>query len=231
MRKTLCIAVVAALALLSTSCARDEPRATDASQTDEPSGDTSTASDLAALAADAQACGYTPEATAGPYYVSGTRELSDGDLNYDDLDGTPLKVGGYVYGAEDNGDPIVNARIEIWQADSEGAYHPQSQGPATNFDANEISLRGYVMSDDNGFYEFTSILPGEYEGRVRHIHVRVEAAGYQTSVSQIIVAQDGDRIQPEDDMISRGFSDCSIAELTERDGVQTTIFNFHIQSA
>ena len=239
MKKALCIVLLASIGLLATACAQDEPdaadattepSATEASRTDEP-GEGSSASDLAALAADTEACGYTPESTAGPYYVSGTRELTGGDLNYDDLDGTPMKIGGYVYGADDNSDPIADARIEIWQADDDGAYHPQSQGPASSFDGNEISLRGYVMSDDDGYYEFTSILPGEYEGRVRHIHVRAEAEGHQTLISQIIVAQDGDRIQPENDMVSGNLPDCSIAEFTESDGVQTAVFNFHIQGA
>jgi protocatechuate 3,4-dioxygenase beta subunit len=223
-------ALVASTAL---SCADDEtptPAATAAIATEAPDATGAPASaDLATAAASAESCGYTPESTAGPYYVSGTRELTDGNLNYDDLDGTPLKVGGYVYASDENSEPVESAKIDIWQADDDGAYHPQDQGPASNFDPEDISLRGSVTTDERGYYEFSTILPGEYEGRTRHIHVRVDASGHQPLISQIIVAQEGDRFPPENDMIASSFPECSLVALTERDGMQTTLFNFHIR--
>lgn len=212
------------------SSAADTPSATDApgatpvvDATGRPSGS------LATLAAGQESCGYTAESTPGPYYVSGTRELEDGNLNYDELDGTPMKVGGYVYASDGNSDPVPGARIEIWHTDDAGAYHPQGQGPASDYEPDEISLRGYVMTDDDGYYEFTSIFPGEYEGRVRHIHVRLSADGRQPLVSQIITALPGDRVSPEQDAISRGLPSCQIVEFTDRGGVKTAALNFHIR--
>ena len=231
MNKALSIVVVAAIATLSGACSQDDPPTSEptnpASSPDAPTA--GSPSDLATLAADAQTCGSTPASTAGPYYVSGTRELTDGNLNYDDLDGTPMTIGGYVYASEENSDPVAGAKIDIWQTDGEGAYHPQAQGPASGFDADEISLRGHVTANDDGYYEFSSILPGEYEGRTRHIHVRVDAEGHETLISQIIVAKDGDRFPPDQDMIASRFPECSIVEPTERDGVQTAVFNFHLR--
>lgn len=43
-------------------------------------------------------CGYTRQTTEGPYYISGTSQLTNGNLNYDNLSGTPLVIAGYVYG-------------------------------------------------------------------------------------------------------------------------------------
>jgi protocatechuate 3,4-dioxygenase beta subunit len=163
--------------------------------------------------------------------VSGTDELTDGDLNYDDLQGTPMRVAGYVYASDENTDPVADAKIEIWHTDDNGAYHPQGNGPASRYSDDEISLRGYVTSDEDGYYEFTSIFPGEYEGRSRHIHVRVSGDGISDRISQIITSIEGDRFPPSGDMVARGFSDCNIVDPVELDGTRTVLFNFHIQPA
>jgi protocatechuate 3,4-dioxygenase beta subunit len=223
-------AVLIVVGLTLFSCAKSDTAATPtATATASTSKGPASSSSLKSLAASAESCGITPDATSGPYYVSGTRALSDGDLNYDNLPGEEVKIGGYVYGADDNSDPVDGAKIEIWQADDAGAYHPQNQGPASNYSTDEISLRGYVTSDGSGYYEFSTILPGEYEGRVRHIHVKATASGRQEKIGQIIVAQPGDSISPQDDQIAGGFPQCNLITFSERDGVKAGVFNFHIE--
>ncbi len=58
-------------------------------------------------------CGITAEVTEGPYYVSGTKKLVNGDLNYSHLSGDKLTVSGHVYEGLDNTKPLKNAKIEI----------------------------------------------------------------------------------------------------------------------
>ena len=48
-------------------------------------------------AAEKKACGLTAEVTEGPYFVSGTDALPDGNLNYSNLPGEPLSISGHVY--------------------------------------------------------------------------------------------------------------------------------------
>jgi protocatechuate 3,4-dioxygenase beta subunit len=84
-------------------------------------------------AAEKQACGLTVEAVEGPYFVSGMLELKDGDLNLTKLAGVPIEISGHVYDGLDATKPLAGAAVEIWHADSDGNYHPNGNGPASNY--------------------------------------------------------------------------------------------------
>jgi protocatechuate 3,4-dioxygenase beta subunit len=65
---------------------------------------------------------------------------------------------------------IGNAKIEIWLAGPDGIY-----GDA---------WRATVFSRSNGRYYFSSHLPGPYGSRPPHIHLIVNAPGYQELITQ-----------------------------------------------
>jgi protocatechuate 3,4-dioxygenase beta subunit len=71
--------------------------------------------------------GLTQPATQGPYYVSGTSQLVNGNLNPENLAGKRIKIKGYVYAGASGTSPIAGAKIEVWQADDSGSYHPNSK--------------------------------------------------------------------------------------------------------
>jgi protocatechuate 3,4-dioxygenase beta subunit len=68
---------------------------------------------------------------------------------------------------EDDGRPVANALIEIWQANSAGRYRHQSDDGCAPLDPNFIGA-GRVLTDANGDYRFTSIHPGAYPWRNHH---------------------------------------------------------------
>ena len=141
--------------------------------------------------------GLTVGATEGPYYISNTAELRDGNLNAADLPGQPIKVSGHVYEGTGTSRPLPGAKIEIWQADNAGSYHPNSSGDANQIKPDRLALRGYVRTDATGHYEFGSVYPGQYGGRARHIHIRVSAAGHDALITQLVVpAKAGDQAAP-----------------------------------
>lgn len=167
--------------------------------------------------------------TEGPYYITGTSQLEDGNLNPDNLAGVPIRLSGVVYGGAGNETPIPGAKIEIWHADTDGAYHPQAGGAASDFSAEDLQLRGYVLTDSEGRYEFTTIYPGPYGGRTRHIHVRVSAERYGGVATQIIVpAREGDSTTPVDDAIAKSLPDSYQVQFTLNDEVLETTFDFHL---
>jgi protocatechuate 3,4-dioxygenase beta subunit len=94
--------------------------------------------------------------------VIGAALVTSGKLNYTDLPGDPIKIVGHVYSGTDTSKPLAAAKIEIWQADSDGVYHPEGNGHIGKYAADEIALRGHVLTDGSGAFQFTTIYPGHY---------------------------------------------------------------------
>lgn len=165
----------------------------------------------------------------GPFYVSNTPELVDGRLNYTDLPGEPIAIMGHVCGGPDDSLPLPGAKVEIWQADASGSYHPPASGDADRLAAKDLGLRGYVVTGPDGAYAFTTIYPGSYPGRTRHIHVRASADGYTPVVTQIIVPpRSTDFTAPEEDFVAHALPEANRVVFAERDGMSTAGFDFHL---
>ncbi|WP_338552169.1 stalk domain-containing protein [Paenibacillus sp. KS-LC4] len=173
--------------------------------------------------------GLTQQVTQGPYYVTGTSQLTSGNLNYDSLTGEKIKVKGYVYAGATGTTPVAGAKVEIWQADDTGNYHPNSNGAASSYTASQLSLRGYVLTDANGYYEYTTIYPGEYTGRTRHIHTNTTATGYKGVITQLIIPSlSGDKMTAAQDNIAQSLPAYNQVTFTAVDGVPTTTFNYRL---
>ena len=179
-------------------------------------------------AAEKSNCGITAAVTQGPYYVSGTSEFKDGNVNAAKLPGDPIQISGHVYAGLDNTKPIANATIEIWHTDAQGNYHPAGNGPTTNYKPEDIALRGFVKTDATGAYKFTTIYPGEYPGRTRHIHIKVTPPGKATLTTQLILAKAGDEISFDDDTISNGLPRCHMLKFDEAARPKTASFDFRL---
>lgn len=202
---------------------------------DDPLNETD---DLGSLLSDTQSkassdvigdCGLTKSVTEGPYYVSGTSLLQDNNLNYDMLEGTPIVISGYVYAGETDTEPIPNAKIELWQTDSNGSYHPNANGAASKFYQDEISLRGYVVSDVNGAYSFSSIYPGYYEGRPRHIHVKISADGYKPVFTQLLFQPQPEDGVNADDTTTQSPGSCYVLDLDTSSVPESALFTFRLE--
>ena len=112
----------------------------------------------------------TPSQTEGPYYKPGSPERTS--LREPGLSGTPLTITGYVFSTACQ--PIAHAWLDFWHADSNG-----------NYDNAGFKLRGHQFTDKQGRYHLETIVPGEYPGRTRHIHVKVQAPGQSVLTTQL----------------------------------------------
>lgn len=123
---------------------------------------------------------FTPPLTAGPFYPQ-VKPL-DQDVDMTLLKGRSTRAEGqiiHVAGRVMNlkGEPVKDARIEIWQADSHGRYaHKSDKNPA----ALDTNFQGFAVlqTDNEGRYRFKTVKPGPYPGliggkRTPHIHFEV----------------------------------------------------------
>ena len=112
----------------------------------------------------------------------------------------------------ENGDPVRNAFIEIWQADSHGSYiHTEGR----NDGKIDPSFQGYgrFLTDSQGRYYFRTIKPVPYtllgQFRAPHIHVAVSKAGRRIMATQALVK--GHEANARD-LITRRIDDPSVID-------------------
>lgn len=135
---------------------------------------------------------FTPAQQEGPYYPVEKLAEQDNDLlllagQSAPPEGTPLFFGGFVYDA--TGMPLEGITVEIWQTDNNGAYlHPND--PATATRDQNFQFYGEAQTAVNGYYSFRTLLPGKYEPRPLHIHVKVRANDLTLLTTQFYFAND-----------------------------------------
>jgi protocatechuate 3,4-dioxygenase beta subunit len=112
----------------------------------------------------------TVRQTEGPFFKPSSPQRTD--LRESGLAGRPLDVSGFVVSRACK--PVAHALIDVWQADEKGRY-----------DNRGFRLRGHLFTDDTGRFTLRTILPGAYEGRTRHIHVKVQAPGRPVLTTQL----------------------------------------------
>jgi hydroxyquinol 1,2-dioxygenase len=144
--------------------------------------------------------GVTEYTILGPFYRPDAPEFSLGGNLADDISGEPVLLRGRVLAPD--GSPISNAKVEIWQSDSEGFYDLQMQ------DAEGSALRGVFHTDVGGHYMVRTIKPsfypipndgpvgqmlaamGRHPYRPAHIHFMISAEGYQPVTTELFVGGD-----------------------------------------
>jgi protocatechuate 3,4-dioxygenase, beta subunit len=133
--------------------------------------------------ASAAALAFTPPQILGPFYP--LKELAqNSDLTRvagrsGHAAGQVLNVMGRVLNLE--GEPVRNAKVEVWQANSYGRYtHPSDTNPAPldpNFEGSAI-----LTTDSEGRYRFKTIKPAAYPvgpNFIRPAHIHFQVSGRQ----------------------------------------------------
>jgi len=119
----------------------------------------------------AQTCGVlTPRQTEGPFFKSNTPLRIT--LIEPGSKAPRLVVSGQVLTSGCK--PVKGALLDFWHADETGDY-----------DTRGFRYRGHQFADAEGRYRLETIVPAEYPGRVRHIHVKVQAPGGPVLTTQL----------------------------------------------
>nr|WP_275586357.1 dioxygenase [Geodermatophilus normandii] len=137
----------------------------------------------------------TPATVLGPFHIEGSPELGFGGDMSDGVPGTPLFVHGTVRDLD--GDPVAGGVLDVWQADTEGAYESQIPG------IDEARLRARYTTREDGGYCLRTIVPRGYtipmDGpvgdlvaqteishfRPAHVHFLIDVPGYEPLVTHL----------------------------------------------
>src|SRR5215467_13297764 len=114
--------------------------------------------------------GLTAPQTEGPFFKTDTPLRAS--LVETGSKAPRLLVTGRVLSARCT--PVANALLDFWHADEEGEY-----------DNRGFRYRGHQFTDAEGRYRLATIVPAEYPGRTRHIHVKVQAPGRRILTTQL----------------------------------------------
>jgi hydroxyquinol 1,2-dioxygenase len=137
----------------------------------------------------------TPATVLGPFHIEGSPELDYAEDMSAGVPGTPL----YLYGAVRDlaGNPVAGGVLDVWQADTEGAYEAQIP------DIDEARLRAKYTTREDGTYCVRTIAPLGYtipmDGpvgdlisrtaishfRPAHIHFLINVPGYEPLITHL----------------------------------------------
>ena len=135
------------------------------------------------LAAAEAALQRTPGQILGPFYPVGelpqSADLTTVPGRSGRAEGQVLNVMGRVLNL--SGEPVRNARIEVWQANANGRYsHPSDTNPAPldpNFEGAAL-----LTTDQDGRYRFKTVKPAAYPAGpnlIRPSHIQFQLTGRQ----------------------------------------------------
>jgi protocatechuate 3,4-dioxygenase beta subunit len=147
----------------------------------------------------------TPDQILGPFYplseLPQTVDLTKVSGRSGRAEGQVLNVMGRVLNLA--GEPMRNAKVEVWQANAHGRYtHPSDPNPAPldpNFEGAAV-----LTTDSEGRYRFKTIKPAAYPAgpnRMRPAHIHFQVIGRQDKiVTQMYF--DGDPYNDADPFLS-----------------------------
>ncbi|MFK8033915.1 MAG: protocatechuate 3,4-dioxygenase subunit alpha [Hyphomicrobiales bacterium] len=127
--------------------------------------------------------------TVGPFFPADYFQPGDNDLTLISADaeptknGTSFKLRGTV--RKEGGDPVANAILEMWQADSNGFFNHPEDPDCEKADTKFLGW-GRAWSSQEGVYSFNSIKPGAYSEngcrRAPHLNIIVMGIGLMRTV-------------------------------------------------
>jgi protocatechuate 3,4-dioxygenase beta subunit len=131
----------------------------------------------------------TPRQTEGPFYPDKLPLDTDNDLLIINDKITPAVgeitlLSGRILDAK--GNPLKNTVVEIWQADSGGAY---LHSGTDNKDKQDKNFQGFgrFLTGSTGEYLFRTIKPVPYPGRTPHIHFKIKQKNKELLTTQCYI--------------------------------------------
>ena len=173
----------------------------------------------------------TPSQTVGPFFHIGLPASAKSELVPPDHV-RAVRIIGTVF--DGNGEPVSDALIEIWQANSAGRYaHPED----TRHDIpREDGFKGFgrCATDAAGRFEFVTVKPGSVPGpdsrmQAPHIDVSVFARGLLKRLVTRVYFPDEEEANEADPVLSAIPDRDARATLVAREEDGALRFDIHLQ--
>lgn len=186
----------------------------------------------------------TASTVLGPFHMVQSPERQLGDTIALAEGGEPTLVTGQVLSAD--GDELVGAVVDVWQADQNGFYDVQVADLVP-----ERNLRGLFTCDEHGKFVFRTIVPapypipqdgpvgqllaatGRHPYRPAHIHFIIEADGYASLTTHMFAAGspylDSDAVFGVKESLVLEFAESSDAALAARYNMSTPFRHAHVE--
>lgn len=164
-------------------------------------------STLVALRNNPEQQGQTAAALLGPFWRATAPECRNGDsIARCDMPGHAMMVSGQVRDVD--GNPVVGAKVDVWQASPVGLYENQDDAQP------DMNLRGYFITDAEGRYSFRTVRPAGYpvpthgvvgkllaaQGRhcmrPAHVHFMVTKPDFKALITQVF-ADDSEHLETD----------------------------------
>jgi protocatechuate 3,4-dioxygenase alpha subunit len=133
----------------------------------------------------------TGEATIGPFFPPRYVDAGANDLSVFDgreAKGEVIEIHGRV--VQEDGTPLENLIVEIWQADAGGIYRHPADPRHAQADPDFLGW-GRAATDAQGNYRFRTLKPGAPEGRLPHINFMVMFSGIMRILKTTMFFEDG----------------------------------------
>lgn len=180
----------------------------------------------------------TPSQTVGPFFSYGLTpeqygydyaSLVSNDTTALETEGQRISIIGQLF--DGAGEVIVDAMIEIWQADSQGRYaHPEDTRNTNN------KFKGFARcgtgADVKSQFEFHTVKPGSPDGKqAPHINIMIFSRGLLSHVNTRLYFSDLDKENNNDPVLSaieETRRDTLIAQRQESDENSDITYRFDI---
>lgn len=121
----------------------------------------------------------TPSQTVGPFFHIAFKRLSCDDLVPEGYEGKPVTITGRILDGESQ--PVPDAVLEVWQADSQGRYSPPVS-LLSEHSARSFQGWGRIPTDALGGFRLRTIKPGPVIGlkdelQAPHLNVAIFMRG------------------------------------------------------
>jgi protocatechuate 3,4-dioxygenase alpha subunit len=175
----------------------------------------------------AEPLGLTPSQTIGPFHSIELPVPGGGHVVPAATEGA-VRIAGRVI--DGNGEPVGDALLEMWQADSSGRYHhDEAAGPV-----GATPGFGRVATAADGSYELWTVKPGPVPGpdgttQAPHILVSVFARGLLDHLVTRIYFPDEDEANADDPvlaLVSDPAARSTLVAAADGDGLR---FDIHLQ--